>query len=307
MINNNKYDSTFFYFTDQENLDGFLTIQNYILNCLDNNKKFFIGRLSGNEPNFVDKVINRLPIPEILLREMLISAGIQFTHIDDVKKYADEYNSAVLNSSLLGTWDGNMYLQANNYYNYLIYSKPNLSKVSAAGLEPYKFMNHPNYNFSTIFKNKKILIISSHKNTIEKQLKNINNIHTKNIFDKTSTFYVYKPPQQNGNSNDSNNWVYHFNKFKLDLDNINNNIFDFDIALVSSGGFGMIISNYIHTNLNKSVIYVGGALQLYFGINGNRWRQNHFINSIKNKYWTDVLDTDKPRNPMIVDGNCAYY
>ena len=134
MINNSKYNNKFFYFTDQENLDGFLTIQNYILNCLDNNKKFFIGRLSGNEPNFVDKVNNRLPIPKILLREMLISAGIQFTHINDVTKYADEYNSAVFNSSLLGTWDGNMYLQANNYYNYLINSKPNLCKVSAAGL-----------------------------------------------------------------------------------------------------------------------------------------------------------------------------
>ena len=242
----------------------------------------------------------------MLLREMLITAGIKFNSKDDIKKYVVEYNSAILNSSIIGTWDGNMYLQAKDYYNFLIKIKPQLPKVSASGLEPYKFMDNPNFNFSNVFKNKKILIISSHKNTIEKQLENINNIHKKKIFHESSKFYIYKPPQQNGNSNDSNNWIYHFDKYKLDLDKINNNIFDFDIALVSSGGFGMIICNYIYKNLNKNVIYVGGALQLYFGINGNRWKNNNFISNIKNDFWTDVLDIDKPLNPTITE-NSAYW
>ena len=46
---------------------------------------------------------------------------------------------------------------------------------------------------------------------------------------------------------------------------------DFDVALLGCGGYGLLISNYIYTNLNKSVIYIGGGLQLLFGIMGKRW------------------------------------
>ena len=46
---------------------------------------------------------------------------------------------------------------------------------------------------------------------------------------------------------------------------------DFDIALVSCGGYGAPLSYYIKKELNKSVIYVGGGIQLLFGVMGKRW------------------------------------
>ena len=86
--------------------------------------------------------------------------------------------------------------------------------------------------------------------------------------------------------------------------------FDFDIALVSCGGFGMLVCNYIYSKLNKSCIYVGGVLQLYFGIYGKRWLTsdssvgnitNHF-----NEYWTKVLDSDKPKDLQKVENGCYW-
>ena len=65
---------------------------------------------------------------------------------------------------------------------------------------------------------------------------------------------------------------------KKDLTDINK-AFDFDIALVSCGGFGMLVSDFIFTTLNKSAIYVGGSLQLYFGIIGNRWKSLEITSS----------------------------
>lgn len=82
--------------------------------------------------------------------------------------------------------------------------------------------------------------------------------------------------------------------------------FDFDIALVSCGGFGMIICDYIYKELNSSVLYIGGGLQLYFGIMGNRWRQNKNIKP--NDQWTNVLKQDKPAtfDPRLCELGCYW-
>ena len=46
---------------------------------------------------------------------------------------------------------------------------------------------------------------------------------------------------------------------------------DFDIALISCGGYGVPLSYYIKKELQKSAIYIGGGLQLLFGVMGKRW------------------------------------
>ena len=55
---------------------------------------------------------------------------------------------------------------------------------------------------------------------------------------------------------------------------------DFDIALLGCGGYGLPLCNYIKSNLNKSAIYVGGGLQLLFGVMGNRWENNEMWKQI---------------------------
>jgi hypothetical protein len=95
----------------------------------------------------------------------------------------------------------------------------------------------------------------------------------------------------NGGSHDDNSWKFHFEKMKEDIQKLS-----FDIALVSCGGFGMIISDYIFS-LGANVIYVGGALQLFFGINGSRWNKQNFINP---------FEDDKPKNPKLCENGCYW-
>ena len=114
---------------------------------------------------------------------------------------------------------------------------------------------------------------------------------TKPIFHETTDYYIYKPPQQNGGSHDNESWTVHYEKMKEDIVKIKTE-FNFNIALVSCGGFGMIISDYIFS-LGSNVMYVGGALQLFFGIMGSRWEK-----SIKtNEMWTIPCKEDIPKNP----------
>jgi len=292
-------------FTENEKLRGFLELQNHIMDYEKNNKKFFIGRLSGNETSLAGKILSKRELSPILFDNMLNVAGIRFNNHDDIKKYVYEYNDAISKSTLLGVWDGQMYKQAEEYYHFINKLYPNIKQICAHSLEPYYFMDHKDYKFDELFKNKKILIISSHNNTIKNQLPNIDKLFTKNIFHKEVTFKIYKPPQQNAGNNDNNSWIFHCEKMKEDLQNIKNE-FDFDIALVSAGGFGMIITNFIFNKLDASVIYVGGSLQLFFGINGRRWINNKVIIDNQNKYWTNVLREDMPCNPLICENSCYW-
>ena len=72
-----------------------------------------------------------------------------------------------------------------------------------------------------------------------------------------------------------NNWIETFEIMCNDISKL-----DFDIALLGCGGYGLPLCNYIHKNLNKSAMYVGGGLQLFFGVMGNRWESRDFWKNI---------------------------
>jgi hypothetical protein len=277
------------YFTESQKSISFNLVQTEI-----KKEKFFIGRLSGNETRLCGLFINNKNITKDLYKNMLYGAGIQFKTVDDLTQYVKMYNTSVKNTTLLGVWDGDMYKQAKEYYDYLNNIK--LNKICAHGLEPYYFMDEPTYK---CIPHKRILIITSHKETTLSQLPNLNKIYNKPIFDNAE-FYIYKPAQQNAGSHDTNSWQFHYNIMKQELADIKKTI-NFDIALVSAGGFGMFLCNYIYTELNTSTIYVGGALQLFFGIMGNRW-----ANINMNSFWVKTLMVDKPLNTQLCEESCYW-
>jgi hypothetical protein len=282
-------------FTRKESVESFYLFQEEI-----KKDKFFIGRLSGNETLFTGYIKNKLQIPNLLFQTMLFGAGIQFKTMDDVHKYVDLYDKSILNSSLLCIWDGSMYNQSKLYLDQLTDKR----KISACALDPYYFMDEPQYKLPQLLKNKKILIITSHNKTTELQINKVDTLFNKPIFDN-NTFYIYKPAQQNGGSHDTNTWDYHYELMTHDLINIKRD-FDFDLALVSAGGFGMLLCNFIYEKLNASVIYLGGSLQIYFGIMGKRWEMNTCIKKNMNDNWTYPLIEDRPQNINSCEGGCYW-
>lgn len=286
--------------------DDFVKLQSFILERQSENKPFFIGRLSGNETRLTGNILSNQMLQPDLICNMLYGAGISFQSAIDVSVFVKSYNSSVSKCDMLGIWTGNMREQAKEYYTFIDKMYPNLPRIAAQAMEPYYYMNNPQYNFGKIFKGKRVLIITSHYETTKHQLPKNDVLFEKPIFDPTTEFYVYKPPQQNGGNHDNESWIHHLEIMKRDLLRIKNKKFKFDIALVSCGGFGMIISNYIYSELSASAMYLGGALQIYFGIMGNRWNSNERILKHKNEHWTRPMEIDKPKNPQLCENNCYW-
>jgi len=287
-------------FTEKQKQDSFIELQEYMLQS----RPFFVGRVSGNEPNLAGLNQNGQMIPAGLLHQMLFGAGIQFKTQENVDEYVKLYTKACCACPMIGVWDQGMYFQAKPFYD-ILKDQPQ-KQICAYSLEPYYFMDHPQYRFDKVFENKKVLIITSHSQTTAEQLKKSISFYHKPIFHNSTEFFVYKPAQQNGGNHDDYSWDYHFQKMKKELADIKRNQFDYDIAFVSCGGFGMILSNYLYEELNVSVIYVGGALQLFFGIMGNRWKTNSTVLHAFNPHWTSVKEEDKPKNPHLCENGCYW-
>lgn len=296
-------------FTEKQKTDSFIYLQNYMLNKINEKEPFFIGRLSGNESNLCGRALSGMNIDQRLIFEMLAGAGIQFLSKEDLKDYVKAYHSACTKSDLLSIWSGTMYSQAKSYYDLLDKVKPTQKRICAQALEPFYFMDRSDYNFNAIFKGKKVLIVTSHEETTKEQLKSHTTIHRKPIFDETTQFHIYKPVQQNGGNHDEQSWKVHFEKMKNDLSELAVH-FDFDIAIVSCGGFGMILCDHIYSHMRKSTIYVGGGLQLYFGIRGNRWNTHPVISKMMNEKWCSVVEKDKlsalSSNPRLCENSCYW-
>ena len=94
------------------------------------------------------------------------------------------------------------------------------------------------------------------------------------------------------------------NKFFNRLDDIKDT---YDIALVSAGGYGNLICSHIFKS-GKSSIYVGGVLQMYFGLLGTRWLKERpdIVRLYLNKYWSRPKESEKPKNHNNIEGSCYW-
>jgi hypothetical protein len=287
---------------------GFLYLQELIARNLTAGTPFLIGRLSGNESRLAGLVISKKGVDNALMYRLLTGAGLKFNRVEDITDYVKTYNTAVLNSTALGVWDGGMYKQAEDYYKYLegAYKK---QCFMAQSLEPFYYMDDEAYRFDKILAGAKIAIISSHKASIESQIREnrLGGLFEKPILPlgASSDFTVIKPPVQLGESSDGRSWREHFEEFK---ERVRRELTEkrYDIVFVSCGGYGMPISDFIYTELKTSVIYVGGPLQLYFGVRGKRWETNPKIKGYFREGWIDVKKEDIPVGVHHVEGGCYW-
>jgi len=82
-----------------------------------------------------------------------------------------------------------------------------------------------------------------------------------------------------------------------------------DVVILSCGVYGGFISRFVN-QLGKNVFYVGGDLQIWFGIMGARWRdsvgkQQNFIDS--SEYWITKIPEDYVySNSSSIESSCYW-
>ena len=258
----------------------------YIIDKITSNIPFIIGRLGlGAETWILNCVFSNNSIDEKYLTILSNNAGIYFDTNNKQKLIEIYVNTCIesyKNSSTLSYFTTqSRYIEIQDS----ISNKFNLDKIHWRGVEPFYMMAEGEIPWTHYLKGKKVLIINSFTSTMKKQRDNgFKLFGDKDIFLDGQEITFYKCFNTLAGNHIHDNWFETYKIMCMDIAKL-----DFDIALVACGGYGMPICNFIKSNLNKSAIYIGGGLQLFFGIMGKRWEKSEFWVKHIEKYGTQFV------------------
>jgi hypothetical protein len=265
------------------------------------NKPFFIGRIAGCELQ-IAYLYSKGLIYDIVdeLENLQNNAGIYTTDIESLETYVNMLVNSYTKCTVIAEWEqtGKVFKHTGSSQDFITNKTQTIPKIDARALEPYYFKD----NWMSALEGKKILIIHPFAKTFTQQLPNLNKIFPGFSWFENCTIQFCQPPLTLAKNHDNKDWQEHYRSFVETLKTVQ----DFDIALVAAGGYGMLISEYIYSNMGKSVIYIGGALQLFFGVIGKRWFDNKNVMKLVNDNWIRPLNEDKPANYINVEKGCYW-
>ena len=290
-------------------------LYDYITKKCAESKPFIIPRISGIENNIAvymrvikERGSNAPPHLQEYIRKIIPAmknnAGIQLSSMDTLYHYSDDYLRAFEQCELFAGWD----IQG-NYIGHIGQSHDYMQKAYGASRTVFWALAldifHYIYNqpWTHALKGKRVLIISPFEETLREKIP----IREK-LYDGVDLFpdceiTVLKPPQTQAGET-SREFSVELADFKT---RVNAVLDTFDVALVSCGGYANPICAHIFDK-GKSAMYVGGVLQMYFGILGERWVKERpdIVRLFTNEHWSRPKESERPKNSKNVEGGCYW-
>jgi hypothetical protein len=224
---------------------------------------FVIPRVAGIENNAAVSTAAQVPIPLPAMQALKTHAGLLFKTQSELDDFSSTYLSAFDQSELYASWEPwAKYTKHIDQWQKYVKARFPRQQFAAAVLDVYHFVG-TGRPWTHALQNKKILIVSSFVD----QIKNQPQAYPIDLFPGCS--FVYLKPTLTQGDEPSRGWDVEYKEFCERIREL-----DFDVALCSCGGYGNPICAFIYS-IGKSAIYVGGVLQMYFGIYGNRWLKDN--------------------------------
>lgn len=264
-----------------------------IIKLIQKNNPFIISRLGIGAETYMTydydvlkKINTKYLHPKT---KTLYNAGIYFKPNDFYKLelFLKQYDKALFNSDLLASFQNSSITNIQNYFSEKYY----LSQIYSRALEPFYQILENIKPWTHYLYGKKVLIINPFVESFKKQLNNNFQIfkdNEKKIFLEGQEFIFYKTYQTIAGNHIHDDWLQTFMLMCQDISKL-----EFDIALLGCGGYGLPLCNFIKTKLKKSSIYIGGGLQLLFGVMGKRWENNELWKKIIKENNTKFIKPSK--------------
>lgn len=261
----------------------------WLKNSILSDEPFFASRFGNGELGLVcNHLFNQLLGKKYWSEytQFLISRDLGWEgKIQNQETFYDIFLRSISSIDGLGIWYNHGEQVLANY----ICPQANLFELSS--FEPF-FHTKP---WTLALEGKKVLIIHPYIHSIPRQYEKRNLIFDYPVLPEFQ-LECYKP----FTTYDEEWKKYPDAKAALDKMISDISLLDFDIALVGCGQYGLPLSAAIK-RLDKQVIHIGGALQLFFGIIGKRWE---IINGIQmkfvNEHWVRPDPIEIPTDPRVL-------
>jgi len=287
-----------------------------------NQKPIMIGKIGANELLIIYQstciIQNKLTdfSPDIR-KEGCLTAGIYPPTKEGFLIFTKSYLDALKSMNIMASWNDNiLQIEEHVWNNYIIKDKQETTGlVELTTLE--SFYTEPQYWWQNLYENKTILVISPFVKSIQTQLElskrdKVWSGKWSGFWAKNITFKYVKFAHPYYISSDEDKEKYPKNldllmqKYQTEIDKIG----DFDIALIGTGAYSILLCDYIKRIKKKNAFHLGGGLQMMFGVYGHRWEpsfnNNPFLKEYMNEHWIRPLSEEIP--PMYqAQENGAYF
>lgn len=165
-------------------------------------------------------------------------------------------------------------------------------------LEPY-WNNLP---WTRYLEGKRVVVVHPFAESIKKQYDNYRDKIFENpmVLPNFTSLRVVKAVQSLGGNSEFKDWfeALEYMKDKVDQE-------DYDVCLIGCGAYGFPLAAHVK-RMGKQAIHLGGALQLLFGIRGNRWDNMDEYKPLINEYWTRPKGDEIPQAKDKVENGCYW-
>lgn len=257
---------------------------------------FFVCRMGETETRMI-RMIRRdyLCLNEfrIATHNICNNAGFFPRRIGHIKRFCDLYELSAQSADYLGMmlWKDEEYIMLNT---------KDLKGCFPSGILDPIYMN--DNKWLEALEHKKVLVVSPFAQSINEQYKKREKLFKGKDILKEFDLKVLQAVQSIGGKGAEgyDTWFDALDSMKKKIDEV-----DFDIALLGCGAYGVPLGSYIKS-IQKQAVYVGGCLQLMFGILGRRWENSEYVKEYVNDNWIRPLSQEKPDCYKAVEEGCYW-
>ena len=260
-------------------------------------KPFAATRFGGTETKTIADVLYTKAggkfggISDRTLTRIMQLSGFFPADKEALNRFVDLYMDCCEDIDLLGVW--NILLQS--YLADECVTNAALSELRM--FEPYYF-EHP---WTRALERKRVVVIHPFSDTIESQYQKRQQLfENKEILPEFELRCVKAVQTLAGNKCEYETW---FDALEWMYQKTIGE--DFDIALIGCGAYGLPLAVKIK-RAGKQAVHVGGSLQLFFGIKGNRWDNHEVIGQLYNGAWVRPSEAETIKKSDVVEGGCYW-
>ena len=287
-------------------------ISNIILKTLSSDKPCMVARFGANEQritaNYISIKRGRKQLVRALCghqpfwwwdkqvrREFTTIAGFFPDEDSFLRRYSERMINDTKSLDVLLCWFGweSLLIDADS------------GRISLVGLqeaEPW-WQNVP---WTKFLEGKRVLVVHPYAELIQRQYMNREKLFANKLILPNFELKTLKAVQSIGGKVDGyENWFEALKWMENEMDKV-----DYDVALIGCGAYGFCLAAHAKRS-GKKAVHLGGALQLLFGIKGNRWEDESYhpvfnYNNLFNEFWVKPDSSYRPDNAEQFEGACYW-
>ena len=244
--------------------------------------------------------------PQHLSRRMELHAGIWPSSKDSLDTWVFSMLEAIRSSDILvAGWYEPLKLRESELLNTTNQHAP---RIPLRSLEPYYVP--PEKRWTRFLAGQKVAVVSSFAETMSQQIvksEEIWPLSPESLLPDTTEWVFLKTGYAPLLAQGAASWPPSISNWSEAVSSLVTQIVASKarIVLIGCGGLGMVLAAELKIK-GIIAIVLGGAIQVLFGIKGNRWANHSVISHFWNDAWVWPASSETPRGSLLIEDSCYW-